>query len=146
MAIYDIVMWLVNHAAEIVELINALIDNLAAIVAGNIGAAANLVEQALARALPIAIGFLASLLGLGDLGAKIKGILEEVRKPVNTAVEWVMGNVIKPVIGVIAKGIGWVKDKLVGKKEGSEGGRRGARQKAGDGPEGKHHDPHTSGP
>jgi hypothetical protein len=124
MAIYDIVMWLINHAAEIVALINAVIDNLAAIVAGNIGAAANLVEQALARAVPIAIGFLASLLGLGDLGAKIKGILEEIRKPVNVAVDWVMGNVIKPVIGVIAKGVEWVKGKLFGKKTKSDDQRK----------------------
>ncbi|HEY7200782.1 MAG TPA: hypothetical protein VIC57_11240, partial [Candidatus Dormibacteraeota bacterium] len=117
MAIYDIVMWLINHAAEIVELINAVIDNLAAIVAGNIGAAANLVEAALGKAIPIAIGFLASLLGLGDLGAKIKGILEKIRQPVNIAVEWVMTKVVKPVIGAIAKGIQWVKDKLTGKKK-----------------------------
>ena len=132
MAIYDIVTWLINHAAEIVELINAVIDNLAAIVAGNIGAAANLVEQALARAVPIAIGFLASLLGLGDLGAKIKGILDEIRKPVNTAVEWVMTNVIKPVIGVIAKGVEWVKDKLFGKKKDQQPDERTAEEKARD--------------
>jgi hypothetical protein len=117
MAIYDIVMWLVNHAGEIAALINAVLDNLEAIVAGNIGGAANLVEQALGRAIPIAIGFLASLLGLGDLGAKIKGILDEVRKPVTMAATWVMTNVIKPVIGAIAKGIQWVKDKVFGKKE-----------------------------
>ena len=117
MAIYDIVMWLINHAGEIVALVNAVIDNLAAIVAGNIGAAANLVEQALARAIPIAIGFLASLLGLGDLGAKIKKILEEVRQPVFTAVDWVLTKVVKPVIGAIGKGVQWVKDKLFGKKK-----------------------------
>jgi hypothetical protein len=117
MAIYDIVMWLINHAAEIVALINAVIDNLAAIVAGNIGAAASLVEQALARAVPIAIGFLASLLGLGDLGAKIKAILEDIRKPVNVAVDWVLTNVVKPVVGAIARGVEWVKEKLFGKKD-----------------------------
>jgi hypothetical protein len=117
MAIYDIVTWLINHAAEIVALINAVIDNLAAIVAGNIGAAANLVEQALGRAVPIAIGFLASLLGLGDLGAKIKGILDEIRKPVNMAVDWVLTNVVKPVVGAIAAGVEWAKEKLFGKTE-----------------------------
>jgi hypothetical protein len=131
MAIYDIVMWLINHAGEIMALINAVIDNLAAIVAGNIGAAANLVEQALGRAIPIAIGFLASLLGLGDLGAKIKGILEEIRKPVNVAVDWVLTNVVKPVIGAIAKGVEWVKDKLSGKKKkDGEGGDVKAKARA----------------
>ncbi len=111
MAIYDIVMFFVNHGREIADLVNAVIDNLGAIVAGNVGAAANMVEQALARAVPIAIGFLASLLGLGDLGSKIKAILDKVQEPVGQAVDWVLGTVIKPAIGLVAKGVNWVKGK-----------------------------------
>src|SRR5207237_9995818 len=49
MAIYDIVMFFVNHGREIIELVNAVLDNLGAIVSGNVGAAANLIERTLDR-------------------------------------------------------------------------------------------------
>lgn len=111
-AIYDIIMFFVNHGKEIVELVNAIIDNLGMIIAGNISAAANMVEAVLGKAIPIAIGFLASLLGLGDLGSKIKAILEKIQKPVTMAVDWVLAKVIKPVASMAAKGIGWVKGKI----------------------------------
>jgi Pput_2613-like deaminase len=112
MAIYDIVTFFMHHWDEITDVVNAVVDNLAAIVAGNIGAAAGLVEDALGRAIPVAIGFLASLLGLGDLGEDIKAILEKVREPVNLAIDWVLTNVIKPVIDAVEGGI----ESLFGKK------------------------------
>ena len=37
--------------------------------------------------LPIIIGFLASLLGLGGIGEKIREIVETLQKPVNKAVD-----------------------------------------------------------
>lgn len=141
MAIYDIVMFFVNHGREIIELVNAVIDNLAAIVAGNIGAAANLVEQALSRAVPIAIGFLASLLGLGDLGAKIKAILDKIREPVNMAIDWVLGNVVKPIIDAIKSGM----ESLFGKKdERSPTERQAALTSAMDEAQGTLNDPNAS--
>ncbi|MBO0748247.1 MAG: hypothetical protein J2O47_07845, partial [Acidimicrobiaceae bacterium] len=112
------------HWDDIVDLVNSVVDNLAAIVSGNIGAAAGLVEGALARAIPTAIGFLASLLGLGDLGEDIKGILEKVREPVFAAVDWVLTNVIKPVIDAVAGGV----DALFGKGKDDE--RRPEERKA----------------
>ena len=63
MAIYDIVMFFINHGSEILALVNSILDNLAAIVAGNIGAAANLVESVLAKAIPMVIGFLVGKTG-----------------------------------------------------------------------------------
>lgn len=111
-AIYDIVMFFVNHAREIADLVNTILDNLAAIVAGNISAAANLVEEALAKAIPLVIGFLASLLGLGDFGAKVRGVIDKVRQPMNVAVDWILGKVVKPIIGLVGKGVDWVKGKV----------------------------------
>lgn len=111
MAIYDIVTFFIHHWSDIAELVSTVIDNLAMIVAGNIGAAATLVENALGRAIPLAIGFLASLLGLGDLGDKIKGIIERVREPVNEAVDWVLNTVVKPAATAAVRAAGWVKGK-----------------------------------
>ena len=89
-AIYDIVMFFVDHASEILALVNAIIDSVSAIVKGNITAAAARVEDALAKAIPVAIGFLASLLGLGDPSKPVKETIEKAQSPVNKAIDWVI--------------------------------------------------------
>ena len=60
-------MFFIERGTQIIALVNAIIDSIAAIAKGSIGVAATLVENALAKAIPVAIGFLASLLGLGDI-------------------------------------------------------------------------------
>jgi hypothetical protein len=112
LAIYDIVMFFINHGSEILALVNAILDNLAAIVAGNIGAAANLVEKVMAKAIPLVIGFLASLLGVGGIGEKIKSVINAVRKPINKAMDWVLKTVVKPVAKAAARAVGFVKGKV----------------------------------
>src|SRR5260370_31967054 len=64
-AIYDIVMFFINRGSQIMALVNAIIDSMAAIAKGSIGVAAKWIEDALAKAIPVPIGFLARLLGLG---------------------------------------------------------------------------------
>jgi hypothetical protein len=91
-AIYDIVMFFVERGSQVVALVNAVIDSVAAIVSGNIGAAANMVEQALAKAIPVAIGFLASLLGLGGIGQKVQEIIKKVRGVVDRALDAVFNS------------------------------------------------------
>jgi hypothetical protein len=112
LAIYDIVMFFISHGSEIAALVNTILDNLAAIVAGNIGAAANLVESVMAKAIPMIIGFLASLLGVGGIGEKIKSVINAVRKPINKAVDWVLKKVVKPVARLAARAVGFVKGKV----------------------------------
>jgi hypothetical protein len=93
-AIYDIIMFFVERGSQIIALVNAIIGSLTAIASGAIGGAAAMVENALARAIPVVISFLASLLGIGGLGEKIKSIIETVRKPVNAAIDWVIGKAV----------------------------------------------------
>ena len=96
-AIYDIIMFFVEHGSQIVSLVNAVIDSMAAIASGAITGAAAMVENALARAIPVVIGFLAALLGIGGLSDKIKSVIESVRKPVNAAIDWVIGKAVQLV-------------------------------------------------
>ena len=51
---------------------------LAVIGVGNIGGAANAVEQSLADLVPTAISLLANILGLGGIGAKVREQLQDV--------------------------------------------------------------------
>ena len=56
-----------------------------------------LVENALAKAIPVAIGFLASLLALGDISGTIRKTIEKAQAPVNKAIDWVINQAVKVV-------------------------------------------------
>ncbi|NES67096.1 MAG: hypothetical protein F6K24_18505, partial [Okeania sp. SIO2D1] len=90
MAIYDIIMFFVNRGKQVLELVNAVVDAVAAIARGAVGGAAKLVENALARALPVVIGFLASLAGVGGLAKKVEKIIGKVRKRIDRAINKVL--------------------------------------------------------
>lgn len=106
--IYDIIMFFVNNGRRIIELVNSIIDSVGLIVAGSLGQAAKMVENALARIIPIAIGFLASLLGLSGLSEKVQKIIHKIQAPVNKAIDWVLDKAI-----ALAKKLGL--DKIVKK-------------------------------
>jgi hypothetical protein len=121
--IYDVVMFFVEKADQIKEFVDSVLDSVESIVGGGVGAVASKIEQTLAKMLPVLIGFLASLLGLGGISEKIKKIIETVQKPVNRAVDWVIGKAVqygkkflggaaKKVKGKIAAGKAYVKGKV----------------------------------
>jgi hypothetical protein len=90
MAIYDIVMFFIERGSQILELVNSVVDSVAAIASGAISSAANLVESALAKALPLVIDLLARLLGLGGLAKKIKNVIMKVRKKIDKVIDKVI--------------------------------------------------------
>jgi hypothetical protein len=63
--IIQVVQFIITRGSQTIALVNAVLVSLAAIASGSVGAVASAVENALARAIPVAIGFLISLLGLG---------------------------------------------------------------------------------
>ena len=65
-------------------------QSITAIASGAVSQAAQFIENSLAKAIPTVISFLASLLGLGGLGEKIKGIIKKVQGPVNRVIDWVL--------------------------------------------------------
>ncbi len=90
MAIYDIVMFFINQGSQVVELVNAVIEAITAIASGAVGGAAKLVENALARSLPVVIGFLASLLGVSGLAKKVQNIVKKIRSRIDKAIDKVL--------------------------------------------------------
>jgi hypothetical protein len=71
-AIYRVLKWIFTNAARIFRLIETIVNGIADILAGNIGAMANAVEKALAGLIPPVIDFLADYLGFGDLPDKVR--------------------------------------------------------------------------
>ncbi|NQY30128.1 MAG: DNA/RNA non-specific endonuclease, partial [Flavobacteriaceae bacterium] len=71
-----------ERAAQIIDLVQAFVDSIGAIAKGNVGAVAKSIETALSRGIPLLIGVLAAVLGLGGITKKVKKIIEKVRKPI----------------------------------------------------------------
>ncbi|MFC9335239.1 deaminase domain-containing protein [Arthrobacter sp. NPDC057009] len=93
--IYDVVMFFVEKAEQIKAFVDSVLDSVESIAAGGVGAVAGYIEKTLAKMLPVLIGFLASLLGLGGISGKIKKLLETLQKPINAVVDWVVTKAIK---------------------------------------------------
>jgi hypothetical protein len=108
--IYNVVMFVVERAAQIMEFVEAVINSVHQIATGAIGTAVSWIERALANMIPIMIGFLASLIGLGGISAKIKEFILKVQTKVDLAIDKMIG-----------KAVGWVKKAFgAGKKSSPE--------------------------
>jgi hypothetical protein len=110
--IYDVIMFFIERGSQIMEFVNSVLDGMAAIVAGSLGPAANLVENSLAKILPLAISFLASLLGVGGIAEKIKEIIEKIRAPINKLVTAVITPILRPLKKLYDKGAKFVKGAI----------------------------------
>jgi Domain of unknown function (DUF4157) len=89
-AIYDIVMFFVERGSQIISLVNAVVDSIGAIASGSLGAAASAIEKALAKVIPVAIGFLAALLGVTGVTDKVRTIIAKAQGPVHKAIDWLI--------------------------------------------------------
>jgi hypothetical protein len=122
LAIYDTVMFLIEKAQQIMALVEAVINSVNAIATGAISGAANWIEQALARTIPVVIGFLAQFVGLGKISKKIKEFIQKVQAKVDAAID----KAIAKVVAVVKKLAG----KLTGRKDAKPDDRTDAQKQA----------------
>ncbi|MFI8320117.1 hypothetical protein [Streptomyces sp. NPDC085529] len=85
--IIDIVTFVVNQGAQIADFVNAVLDAVIEIANGGAAGVPKMVETALAASIPLLIGFLAALLGIGGLANKVKSVFQSVSRPVNRAID-----------------------------------------------------------
>jgi len=119
MAIYNVIMFVVEKAQQIIALVEAVVNSVHAIASGAIGGAISWIEKSLASAIPIVIGFLARLLGLGGISEKIKEFIKKVQAKVDAAIDKAIAKVVamvKKLFGAakagVAKLLNWWKKKL----------------------------------
>jgi hypothetical protein len=112
--IYDVVMFFVNNASRIKKFVDTILDSVADIVRGNIGGVVAKINDALGQMVPIIIGFLASVIGLGNVGAKVREIVQSLQKPVNKALDFVISTGLK-LAGPIIRGLKGVSGKVKAK-------------------------------
>ncbi|MEV1063921.1 HPC2 multi-domain protein [Streptomyces sp. NPDC050263] len=110
--IIDIVTFIIDRGAQIVEFVNSVLDAIIAIAGGGAGGVPALIEKALAASIPVLIGALAAILGIGGIADKIKKFFTALSKPVMKAVDWVVARIVKLGKQIWAK----LKSKLKGDK------------------------------
>jgi hypothetical protein len=106
--IIDIIQFIVERGRQIIDFVNAVLDAVIAIAKGGTGGVPSLIENALARSIPVLIGFLASLLGIGGVADKVKKIFQTLSKPVAKAIDWV----IDKIVGLVKKLWAKLKDRF----------------------------------
>ena len=104
LAVYNTIEFVIERARQLGELIDAVSTSISEIASGAIGRAVNAVENALGRAVPVAIGFLAQLLGLDGLGEKIHDIIEKVRGTVDGAIDKVIAWIVEKGRALMGRG------------------------------------------
>ncbi|MEG3928237.1 MULTISPECIES: eCIS core domain-containing protein [unclassified Microcoleus] len=85
-AIVDVVQFFIEKKEQIKALVDSILNTLKSIIDGNPGEMANMIETALANAIPTLLGFLASVLGIGGIPAKIQKIFTKLKEPVTKVV------------------------------------------------------------
>lgn len=117
--IIDFVSFIVNQGAQIIEFVNSVLDAIIAIAGGGTGGVPALIEKALARSVPVLIGALAAILGVGGIAEKVKKFFQALSRPVMKAVDWVVGKIVALGKKIWAK----LKSKFGGKKNADPKGR-----------------------
>lgn len=89
--IYQVCSWIFRNAARIFRFVEAVVNGMADVIAGNVGGLATKVEQALASLIPPVIDFLAGLLHLGGLPGEVADVIGQMQAVVYAAMDRVIG-------------------------------------------------------
>lgn len=106
LAIWNTVSFFLSKLTEIGAVIGSFINSISAIAAGTIEPAAKRVEQTMANILPLVIGFLAKLVGLGGVPGKLVGIVKKLRAPIDKGLDKIvgwLGSMLKKLGGAVAQ-------------------------------------------
>jgi hypothetical protein len=115
--IIKIITFFVDNAAKIKAVVDKILDSVEDILDGG-GKVAGMIEETLAKFIPMVIEFVANLLGFGGIGAKVQEIIKSVRGAIDKAIDWVIDKIftaLKWVWGKMKAGAKKVKGALTGK-------------------------------
>ena len=94
-ALFNAVQAAIEYARDMLEILNLYVGTLAQVAAGNIAPGAEMIEAGLAAAIPMAIGFLAYLLGIDDVPKRIADIVLGIREAIDSAIDWLIEQALR---------------------------------------------------
>ena len=104
LTIVDVVIFFANNIDLILKVLETIVDSVYKVVKGNIQAAANMIEKALAMGLSLAIRFLARFAKLSGIVGKIRSIMKRFKRRITRAVDKALKKIVKRFKGVAGKG------------------------------------------
>jgi ribosomal protein S20 len=102
-AIYNTVAFFVERINQIITLVETIVDSIATIASGKLEQAANFVERAMAKTLPVILGFLGRLIGLGDVSGAIKNVITTIQTKVDLAIDKMIAWIVEKVKSLFGK-------------------------------------------
>ena len=119
--IYQVCSWIFRNAARIFRFVEAIVNGMADVIAGNIGGLANKVEQSLALLVPPVIDFLAGLLHLGGLPNQVAEVITALQARVYQVMDLVIGTLAERGRALLrAAGLGGEDDEEGGHNNDAE--------------------------
>ncbi len=112
-AIYRAVESAAAYLNDMLLIVDRFLDGVVGIAEGDLDQAAGFMENALARTLPVAIGFLAYQCGLGNVGSHVRELVEAVREMVNAGLDWLIERAItmgRAVLDLARRGVAAVRE------------------------------------
>jgi len=94
-AFFKAVQSVIEYVREILMIVNDYVTTLAAVAAGNVQAGAQKVEKGLAAAVPVAIGFLANQVGLGNVPEQLVELIGKLRELIDKALDWLFAKAVQ---------------------------------------------------
>lgn len=117
LAIYDLVVTFLERLQQIAAVAQSVFSSMASIARGQVQTASDFIEQTIGRTVPVVLSFLAALIGLNGIPARISAVFDRLRAPVLRAMEKMVDFVVKKAKALFSKLIGKInsKRKLPGK-------------------------------
>jgi len=99
LSLYNGIAFFVSHMDEIAAVVNRVLGALGRIMAGDIGPAAQAIEDTLGRILPLALKFLFRLIGINidSIGGRIKSFLSGIRARIDAALNKLLDFIVKHI-------------------------------------------------
>jgi hypothetical protein len=116
-SIIDTVMFVIEKAKQLADLINTVVNALSDIVEGKTGPAAKKVEDTLAKAIPLLLRFIAGQFGLSGIGKKIRDIIHKIRDPIDKLIGRLLDGIVEKIKPLWDKGRDFFTAKLAAVKE-----------------------------
>ncbi|MDJ1175254.1 eCIS core domain-containing protein [Roseofilum capinflatum] len=128
-AIVDVIIWFAQNYEQIVELIKTIFAGLSMIAKGDTAGFSKSIELVLAGLIPVALGFLATLIGLGGIANKIRKILDKITGPFRKGLKKMFEKVAAPFKKAFGKAKAWGAKKYNSAKEKAKAAKNKAKEK-----------------
>lgn len=114
-SIWSAIQAAAEYVTEMMGVVNSALEGVNAIAEGILEPAASRIENTLSRSIPVAVGFLAHQVGLGDLPRRLGTIIGSVREVVDEGLDRLIGatvGVIESAVETVRGGVSAAKERL----------------------------------